>query len=184
MRFLGIILGALVVLAICSVASATLDAKIYTLCEHNISINLTPNFRLIPDQNTENPGGVFGQSFTITSTGSKGIAMLMTMDIYDENLKALGSEAISQLISGGVLAAVSFVSDSGTDNIIGNWSTVDSKGENVTIDTMDTKGSPLIIFGKKVDMAFWNIEDSRYAYLMSSFDQNVTRQIINTLEIN
>jgi hypothetical protein len=29
-----------------------------------------------------------------------------------------------------------------------------------------------------------NIEDSKYAFLLSSFDRDVTRQIINTMDIN
>jgi hypothetical protein len=185
MRSGGIILGALVILAVCSMASATLDAKAYTLCEKNISINLTPNFRIIPDQGSiDSPGGVFIQGFSIIGTGLKGEAMLVTMDVYDENMKALGTEAISQRFSGAMAFAFSSLSYSERDNIIGNWSMVDNKGENVTINTMDTKGTPLSILGDKADMAFWNIEDSKYAFLISSFDKDVIRQIINTLEIN
>lgn len=184
MKLDNIMMAVLMVIAISSIASATLDAKVYTLCENNISVNLTPNFRLIPDQSINSPGGVFMQGFTITGTGSKGIAELSTMDIYDENVNALGSEAISQLFSGSVLFAASYSDESGTDNIIGNWSAVDNKGENVTIDTLDTKGTLFSIYGKRVDTALWNIEDSKYAYLISTFDKDVTSQIINTLEIN
>jgi hypothetical protein len=49
---------------------------------------------------------------------------------------------------------------------------------------LDTKGTLFSIYGKRVDTALWNIEDSKYAYLISTFDKDVTRQIINTLEIN
>jgi len=188
MRFDRFVLGALIVAAICSIASATLDAKVYTICENNMSINLTPNFRIIPDQSgTASTDGLFMQAFTIAGTGSKGVASLATMDVYDENLRALGPEAISQMFSGGmssVLSAFSSLSDTERDNIVGNWSTVDNKGENVTIETMDTKGSLLSMYGKKVDIAFWNIRDNSYVILVSSFDKNTTSNIINTLEIN
>jgi hypothetical protein len=180
MKLGNILMGALIVVVISSIASATLDAKVYTLCENNISVNLTPNFRLMPDPSTSSSSGMFMQGFTITGIGSKGFASLTTMDIYDEDINALGFEALSQIVSG----TISYLSDSETDNTLGNWSAVNKKGENVIIDTLDTKGTPLSIYGKRVDMAFWNIEDSRYAFLLSSFDQNATRQIINTLEIN
>ena len=188
MRVNKIALVAFIVVAICSIASATLDARVYTICENNISINLTPNFRIIPDQSsTASTDGLFMQAFTITGTGIKGVASLSTMDVYSENLKALGPEAISQMFSGGMssfLSAFLSTSDTESDNIVGNWSTVDNKGENVTIDTMDTKGSMLSMYGKKVDMAFWNIRDYRYVMMVSSFDRNITSKIINTLEIN
>jgi|WetSurMetagenome_2_1015567.scaffolds.fasta_scaffold70781_4 hypothetical protein len=188
MRSEKIVLVALIVAAICSIASATLDAKVYTISENNISINLTPNFRLVPDQSgTESPAGLFMQSFTITGTGTKGLATLAIMDVYDENMKALGPEAISQLFSGSfssIISSISSLDDTERDNIVGNWSTLDNNGENVTIEIMDTKGSLLSMYGKKVDMAFWNIKDDSYAFLISSFDKDITSKIVNTLEIN
>jgi len=69
-------------------------------------------------------------------------------------------------------------------NITGNWSTISSGGENVTVDTIDAKGTVFGLYGREMDMVFWNVDGNSYAYLMSSFDKNITRQIINTLEIN
>ena len=172
------------ILVLCSMASATLDAKVYTICEKNISINLTPNFRIIPEQSgIDSPSGVFIQGFSIVGTGLKGEAMLLTMDVYDENTKALGAEVMSQRLS-GVMDYLLSSGDSERDHIIGNWSMVDNNGENVTIYTADTKGTPLSMLGSKADMVIWNIEDSKYALLFSSLGKNVTTQIINTLEIN
>jgi hypothetical protein len=184
MRFCRIILGALAVLAICSIASATLDSKVFTLCERNLSVNLTPDFRIIPDQSTSSYDGSTPQTFTIAGTEAKGIGMLLIMDIYDETMNSLDPEALSQSMSDMILSLASYSGDSEMGNIIGNWSTVNSQGENVTVDTMDTKGTVFGLYGKAMDMVFWNVDGNSYAYLMSSFDQNVTRQIINTLEIN
>ncbi len=172
MRLARMILGALVVVAVCSIASATLDTKVYTLCERNISMNLTSNFRIIPAQGISSPSGMFMQGFTITGTGSKGMALLATKDVYDEPMKFIDPEAFSQLFSSGFLDAVSYSSDSETtDNIIGNWSTLDKIGKNVTVNTMNTKGTALSIYGKSIDTALWNINDSSYAYLLSSLNQ-------------
>lgn len=186
------------VVAICSAASATLDTKVYTLCEGNLSMNLTPNYHIIPSQGTSSPSGLFSQGFTITGSGSKGLAMLETVNIYDETMKLYDTEALSQIFTSVTSSALSYsgnpemdstmgnsyTGDSEKDNTIGNWSAVDRNGENVTVVTMDTKGSILSIYGKKVDIAFWNLNGDNYAYLVSSFDQNVTRQIISSLKIN
>jgi hypothetical protein len=186
MRTGEIIIGALVVLAVCSMASATLDAKVYTLCEKNISMDLPPNFHIVSGQSTSASGsdGVFTHTVTITGIGSKGMAHLEIMDIYDETMKSLDTETLSQLITGAVSYLSSYSSDLETGNFTSNWPTVDFNGENVTVNTMDTKGTALSVFGKKVDMAFWNLEGSRYAYLISTLDKNTTSKIINTLEIN
>jgi hypothetical protein len=184
MRLAKIILGALMVIAVCSVASATLDAKVYTLCERNLSMNLTPNFHIIPAQGASSANGLFMQGYTITGTGSKGLAMLATMDIYDETMKLYEREAFSQMFTGAMSSLMSYSSDTETDNVIGNWSTLDKNGENVTVDTLDTKGSLFSMYGKRMDSAFWNIGGDNYAYLISSFDKNVTSQMINSLEIN
>jgi hypothetical protein len=198
MKLAKIILGALMVVAMCSAASATLDAKVYTLCEGNLSMNLTPNYHIIPSQGTSSPSGLFSQGFTITGSGSKGLALLETVNIYDETMKLYDTEALSQIFTSVTSSALSYsgnpemdstmgnsyIGDSERDNTIGNWSAVDRNGENVTVATMDTKGSLLSIYGKKVDIAFWNLNGDNYAYLVSSFDQNVTRQIISSLKIN
>jgi hypothetical protein len=183
MRFCRIILGALAVLAICSIASATLDSKVFTLCERNLSVNLTPDFRITPDPSTSSYDGS-AQAFTIAGTEAKGIGMLLIMNIYDETMNSLDPEALSQTMTEMVSSLATYSGDSEMGNVIGNWSTIDSQGENITVDTMDTKGTLLGVYGKAMDMVFWNVDGNSYAYLMSTFDQNVTRQIINTLEIN
>lgn len=171
------------ILAVCSMSSATLDAKVYTLCEKNISIDLPSNFNLIPNKSASGSEGVFFHGVTITGTGSKGVAMLVIMDVYDENLKYFDTETLSQLMTGAMSLFSYYSNDLETGNITGNWSTVDANEENVTINTMDTKGTLFSMFGKKIDLAFWNIQDSKYAYMMSTFDKNTTSKIINTLEI-
>ena len=88
------------------------------------------------------------------------------------------------MMIGGMSSLFSYSSDLEAGNLTGSWSTVDSKGENVTVNTMDTKGTFLSMFGKNVGVAFWNLDESRYALIMSSFDKNTTSQIIKTLKIS
>lgn len=184
MKLDRIILWTLGLLIVCSMASATLDATVHTLCEKNISIDLGPNFRLTPSEDPSGSDGVFTESVVITGTGSKGIATLEIIDIYDEMMKSLGTEGLSQIVMGAVSFGTSYSSDLETGNFTGYWSAVSSKGENVTVNTMDTRGTSLSIYGKEVDIAFWNLEDGIYGSVISAFDKNTTSKIINTLEIN
>ncbi len=185
MRSGGILLGAFLVISMCSLSSVALETKVYTLCEHNLSVNLTPDFRIVADKGTESPSDTFMQVFMITDSKSSGSAMLQVIDIYDETITALNPSMVSQLLANSVSTVASYLSVTGTDseNVIGNWSTIDFLGQNVTVNTMNTKGTPLNVFGKTADIAYWNIGENKYAGLISFFDKNTTQQIINTLEL-
>lgn len=186
MRFCRIIQGALVVLAMCSMISMALDTKVYTLCESNLSINLTPGFQIVPDGSSSQSDGAFSQGFTIASSQSRGMAMLQIMDVYDEDMKLFGPEFISQSWMMGVSIGASLLSmdEDYSDRTIENWSAVDSRGNNVTVSTMATNNSLLSALGKTADVSNWNIGEDRYAGLVSFFDKNTTKQIIATLDIN
>jgi hypothetical protein len=186
MRSNGIIMGLLVVLAMCSLTSMALDTKVYTLCENNLSINLTPGFQIIPDKSNSQTDGAFSQGFTIVSSQSKGTAMLQIMDVYDEDTQLFGPEFISQTWIMGVSIGASMLSmnEDDSNRIIGNWTATDSMGNNVTVSTMSTNNSLLSVFGKTADVSNWNIGENKYAGLVSFFDRNTTRQIIGTLKLS
>lgn len=59
----------LAVLTACSMASATLDAKVHTLCERNISMDLGPTFHLTPNEDPSGSDGVFSEGVIITRAG-------------------------------------------------------------------------------------------------------------------
>ena len=186
MRSSGIILGVLVVLAMCSMTSMALNTKVYTLSENNLSINLTSGFQIVPDKSTSQTDGAFTQGFTIASSRSKGMAMLQINDVYDENMKLFGPEFISQTWITGVSIGASLLGMNGdnSNRIIGNWSATDSVGNNVTVSTMSTNNSLLSAFGKTAEVSNWNIGGNKYAGLVSFFDKNTTRQIIGTLKLS
>lgn len=205
MKLDKIILWTLGFLIVCSMASATLDAKVYKLCESNLSINLSDGFKMVPDDNGDASDGSFTQSFTIGNSRIKGTAMLQIMDVYDEDLKLFSPEFISNTWKMGVGiaaspgAASSMLSQEDdeaylnrfmmeeiedySDKSIGNWTTIDYKGNNVTVDTLSTEGSIFSVFGKTADICHWNIGGDRYAGLLSFFDRDTTQQIIGTLVV-
>ncbi|MDM7913617.1 MAG: hypothetical protein QUS09_11025, partial [Methanotrichaceae archaeon] len=166
--------------------SVALDTKVYTLCERNLSLNLSEDFRIIADENGGDWAGFFSQSFTIANKQSKGMAMLQIMDVYDEDMKALGPDFISQSWVMGVSIGASLLSsdDGISDRVIGNWTAVDPVGNNVNVNTITNNNSLLSAFGKTADVASWNIGDDRYAGLVSFYDKNTTKQIIGTLVVN
>jgi len=183
MRLNGLITGALVVIAMCSVTSAIQEANVYRLCESNVTMNLTSNFRLIPDDPLPSASGVFMQGFSIIGTGEKGFASLIVVDIYNEKMNMIDPASISDMMTNAILSASSDTGYSAMDNILGNWTAIGANGANATVETISTKGSAFSIFGPKADIAFWPIKDQTYFCVCSSFDKNITEQMINTLEI-
>ena len=186
MRLGIIILWTFVAIAVCSVASATLDAKVYTLCESNLSINMTPGFKMVQDEDADSSEGSLTQGFTIVSTQNKGTAIVQIMDVYDEDMKLYGPDFISQSWLLGVNIGASILSsdEDYSDKTIGNWSTIDYMGNNVTVSTITTNGSIISVFGKTADISHWNIGEDRYAGLISFFDRDITKQIIGSLHIS
>lgn len=186
MKCCEIVLGALLVIALCSLTSIALDTKVYTLCESNLSMNLTPGFRIISDDSTSQSEGAFSQGFTISSNQTKGIAMLQIMEVYDEDMILYGPEFISNSWIAGITFAASWLGmeEEYKDRTIEIWHALDSKGNNVTVNTISTNDSFLTGFGKTAEVSNWDIGGNRYAGLVSFFDRNTTMQIIETLDVS
>lgn len=181
-----LIMGLLLITMAFSLTSMALDTKVYTLCENNLSINLTPEFKIVPSEDSASSNGIFAQSFTIANGHSKGMAILSIMDVYDEDMILFGPEYISNAWLTGINLATSLLSgdDQYKDQIICNWYALDSMGNNVTVSTISTNGSIMSSFGKTVDASNWNIGGNKYAGLYSFFDKNTTEQIIGSLKLS
>ena len=114
--------------------------------------------------------------------------MLQINDVYDEDMKLFGPEFISRSWVMGVSIGASMLSASDGrsdgDNIIGNWTAIDSMGNNVTVSTMSTNNSLMSVFGKTAEISNWNIGENKYAGLISFLDKNTTSQIIGTLKLS
>lgn len=172
-----IFLSALLALSFC-VASAkdTVNSPVYLLSEHNMSIGLDPKFRVkhagfIPVQ------GGFMDSFGITGEGQKGIGSLDIVSVSNDTDKSLGRGVFMQLVSATVIG------DSGNE-VLGNWTAEDARGQNVSVQTIPTnKSSPMYFLGKTSDFAIWSLGDDNYAMILSQFGRDVTGKIIRTLNI-
>ena len=181
-----LVLGSLLVMMAFSLTSMALDTKVYTLCEDNLSINLTPGFRIVPDEEVGSSDGFLTQSFTIVSSQTKGMAMLQIMNVYGEDTMLLGPEFISNTWMMGVNIGTSLLgnNDDYSDRIIRNWYALDYMGNNVTISTLSTNATLMSALGKTADASNWNIGENKYAGLISFFDKNTTMQIIGSLKLN
>lgn len=200
-----IVLWTLAVLAVCAMGSSALDARVYALCESNISMNLSQGFRIVPDESIDSSSGYLSQNVNIVNSRMKGTAMLHIMDVFDEDMKLFGSEYISEIWKMGIGIATSpgigssllssEENDNGerailremetySDKSIGNWTATDYAGNNVTVSTIPTEGGILNMFGKTADICHWNIGEDKYAGLVSFFDRNTTQQIIGTLQVS
>ena len=69
--------------------------------------------------------------------------------------------------------------------VLGNWTTVDARGQNVTVQTISTnKSSTLYFYGKTTDLAIWSLGNNIYAMIVSQFNRDITGRIIRTLNIS
>jgi hypothetical protein len=180
MRLLKIIVGILLVTAFCVFASLAMETKVYTLAERNLSLNGNLGFEVAAKTVENNTGGSFIEDLTITNAQTKGMALVQIMTVYDPTLKALGSDMISQLWMQGALESAA------TDgaNVTGNWTATSNMGEDVAVTSVKVIEPKLNAMGGTVEIANWMIDDDIYAGIMSFFDKNTTKKIIENLEIN
>ena len=179
MRLLKIIVGVLLVTAFCVFASLAMETKVYTLAERNLSLDGNLGFEVAAKTVENNTGGSFIEDLTITNAQTKGMALVQIMTVYDPTLKALGSDMISQLWMQGALESAA------TDgaNVTGNWTATSHLGENVTITSVKVIQPKLKAMGSMVEIANWKINEDMYAGIMSFFDKNTTKKMVESLEI-
>jgi len=176
-----ILLSILMALSFCVASEKdTVNSPVYLLSEHNLSIGLDSKFRVTYAGFSPVTTGLFMNSFGITGAGQKGMADLEIVSVSNitDAEKSLGSEVTMQLFSAGVISAYG-------NEVLGNWTTSDARGQNVIVQTIPTnKSSSMYVFGKTTDYATWSLGDDIYAVLLSQFDKDVTEKIIRTLNIS
>jgi len=177
---LGIIVGAIIIVAVCFSPTLALSVKVYSLSEENLTITLGPGFEISQKKVDNSNNGSFDQNLLLTNPHSKGVAYLQIIDLYDETLKSLDPEAISGLwLQGGMSSALK---DGGkaTENL----SVVTDNGKNTTVHAVNIGNTSLKYMGNTVYFANWNVGKSMYVGMMSFFDKNVTKQIVKTLAVS
>ena len=179
MRLLKIIVGVLLVTAFCVFLSLAMETKGYALAERNLSLDGNLGFEVAAKTVENNTGGSFIEDLSITNAQTKGMALVQIMTVYDPTLKALGSDMISQLWMQGALES------DATDgaNVTGNWTATSHLGENVTITSVKVIEPKLKAMGSMVEIANWKIDEDMYAGIMSFFDKNTTKKMVERLEI-
>jgi hypothetical protein len=178
MKF-GIIIGVILALTMCVSPSLALNTNVYSLSERNLSINLGPGFEVTQKKVDNCSDGYFVQDLMIANPNLKGVAVLQIMDLYDATLKALNSSAVSEQWNQGLMSAA--IQDGGMS--AGNWSVPNSKGQNVTVYTVNMGNNSMKVMGNIANYANWNIENNVYVGMLSFFDKNITSQIVKTLDL-
>jgi hypothetical protein len=97
MMRLGIILGVALVSALCCSPSLALNTKVYSLSEHNLSIDLGSGFEVTKKEVDSSSNGSLVQNLMVANSQIKGVAVLQIIVLYDEALKAIKPAVISEL---------------------------------------------------------------------------------------
>jgi len=179
MKSSAAVLAAILMLACLAMPVASLESKFLTICEKNLSIDLGPGFEIIDSKFNTSNNQMISNDFIIANNALPGSAFISIMTVYDDILTKLNPDTLSELfLIGGVEGA----RENG-DVEIGKWTTIDSRGRNVSVTTMKTANEDVRMPDGVYNISIWNLDRTTYALLVSSFDESNTTQIIRTLAI-
>jgi hypothetical protein len=171
--------AALLLLAAMILCATALESNVFTITEKILSLELGPSFGIDGSEFNASEQGMISHDFLINNTAASGAAFISVLSIYDEVMRRMSPDSLSELFLIGGLSAVEARGDRET----GNWTAPDPYGNEVTVHTMSTKDERIQILGGSYDMAVWSLDDSTYAVMVSLLDKNNTTQIIKTLAI-
>lgn len=161
--------------------SAALETRVVTVSEGVLNVDLGPQFVVTEWEVDTNTSGVFLQDVIVAdnSDPSSGFAALFVMDWYEEYAKLLDPVATSNFLADVIIGMF----ESEEAEVVGNWSAVTAAGQNVTVSSLVSPDPDLAAYGGAFDLAFWSEERTRYMGVLSTLDENTTRQIIGTISV-
>jgi hypothetical protein len=171
---------AIILLACLALPGFALEAKVLTVSEKTLSVDLGPSFEINGGEFNASEKGMVSHDFIINNTVASGAAFISLMSVYDDVLAKMSPGALSELL---LIGGISAVEAEGAVEI-GNWTAVDSQGRNVTVHTLSTNDERVEKLGGSYDMAVWNLDGPNFAVIVSLFDHNNTTQTIKTLTIS
>jgi hypothetical protein len=175
----AILISAVLLLACLVMPCLGLESSVLAVSEKTLSMDLAPNFEINNGELNTSEKGLMTQDFIINNTAATGAAFLSIMSVYDRVMSKVSPRALSEIFLIGGLSEV----EARGDVEIGNWTAVDSQGNNVTVHTLSTKDARIQQLGGTYDMAVWSLDRSTYAVTTSLLDKNNTTLMIKTLAI-
>jgi hypothetical protein len=179
MKTFSALIPAMLLLACLIEPCTSLEWKFFAISEKTISVDLGPSFGITRGEFDPGENGTISEEFLINNTATPGAAFLALISIYDDVMRRMSTETLSELFLVGGLSEV----EANGDVEIGNWTAVDFMGKNVTVHTLKSKDERPSQIGGTYDLAVWNLEGQTYAVLVSVLDRNDTREAIRTLAI-
>lgn len=181
MKSIAAFLAAIFLLACLVLPVSSLEWKVLTISEKNLSIDMGPSFEIISNEFDASDDGMVLHSFTINNSAEAGSsAFISIMSIYDKVLNKMSPGALSELFL--IVLMDAFEEDGATN--IGQWNASDRWDRNVTVYTMSPVDEDVQMFNGTYDISFWNLDKTTYALMVSSFDKDNTTQIIKTLVVS
>jgi hypothetical protein len=179
MKHFAVFVSTIFILTCLALPCIALESNVFTLTEKTLSVDLGPSFELNKSELNTSQTGIVSQDFLINDIAKEEVAFLSVMSVYDEMMGMLSPDLLSELFLIGVLSEV----ESKGDVEIGNWTTTDVLGNNVTVHTLSTEDERVKPLGGTHDTAIWNLDQSTYVVLVSFLDENNTTQLIKTLAV-
>ena len=179
MKPFAALMPAILLLACLASPCTALESKFFTVSEKTLSVDLGPSFEIVRGEFNASKDGIVAQEIIINNTAVPGAAFISLISVYDDILSRTSPGALSEIFLKGSISAV----EAKGDEEIGNWTTVDHQGNNVTIHTLISKDERIQMIGGKYDIAVLNLDGPIYAVVISLFDKDNTTQTIKTLAV-
>lgn len=173
----------LLALMILVMPGLSLETSVLMTKEHNLSIDIGPEYLLGSRSIVESDDGSTYQSIVInnSSDGNATNASLAiySLPLYTEDLAKMNSTTFSEFLEDTMIGLFKLMGE----KLVGEESLKNKIGENVTLYSFITPESELKPNGEAYSMAFWPIDSRNMIMLLSNLDDATNKQIIQTLEV-
>ncbi len=97
MKHFEVFISAIFILACLALPCMALESRVLTVTEKTLSVDLGPSFELNKSELNTSQKGMVSQDFLINNTAKEGVAFFSVMSVYDDLMKRLSPDLLSEL---------------------------------------------------------------------------------------
>lgn len=164
--------------------SLSLETSVLLTTEHNMSIDIGPEYLLGSRSVHQSDEGSAYQEIVINNS-SDGNATNASLSIfsfsaYNDDLAKMNSTTVfSEFMEDTMVGLLKLMGE----KLVGEETIESRTGENVTLYSFITPKSEVKPNGEAYSMAFWSIDSRNMIMFLSFLDDETNKQIIQTLEV-
>ncbi len=173
----------LLTLMILVMPGSSLETSVLLTTEHNLSIEMGPEYLLGSRSMVQSDDGSSYQKFVINNSSdgnaTNATFSIYSLSIYNDDLAEVNSTILSEFMEDTIVGMMKLMGE----KLVGEESLETKMGENVTLYSFVSPKSELKPNKGAYIMAFWPIDSRNMIMLLSNLDDATNKQIIQTLEV-